>query len=391
MDFAKEKIPNYEWKFSKVQLMIMSDLVGDGVEERERILEECRRVLRSSGFMFRDDWASVLKGQDEGLYSWLAVNYALGYLGNKPEETAGVVSFGSSAMQVSFASPETPLSESSRVIRFAGVPYNLYTQSLQQFGQDAVWKKFHERSVPNLVSSSLNSERSMPNPCYPRGFELTSQASDENLLKSHATGNFSACKSELTMLLNDRKGKCTHAPCEMMPTIFSELENKPHPQQRFYLSSQFRGLVLKASISELESVAQNYCEDDWDNLKRKFDIDGVELSRSCFSYTFMVILLRNSFGIPFDEKRIEFAAGSTPVDWRLGAFISQTIMESFDSITEHYDTHIVENESVTYFLFAVLIVFVLLATFFVMKLRKPQFKTIYDLEKGRYIVTRVPR
>uniref|UniRef100_A0A803KRE5 Apyrase n=1 Tax=Chenopodium quinoa TaxID=63459 RepID=A0A803KRE5_CHEQI len=350
-----------------------------------------------------------MKGQDEGLYSWLAVNYALGYLGNKPEETAGVVSLGSSAMQqwniiklsahvldyydlVSFANPETPLSESSRVIRFAGVPYYLYTQSLQQFGQDAVWKKFHERSAPDLVSSSLNSERSMPNPCYPRGFELTSQASDENLLKSHATGNFSACKSELTMLLNGRKGKCTHAPCEIMPTILSELENKPHPRQRFYLSSQLRGLVLKASISELESVARNYCEDDWDNLKRKYDIDGVELSRSCFSHTFMVSLLRNSFGIPFDEKRVEFTAGSTPVDWRLGAFISQTIMESFDSITEHYDTHIVENESVTYFfLFAVLIVIVLLATFFVMKLRKPQFKTIYDLEKGRYIVTHVPR
>ena len=73
---------------------------------------------------------------------------------------------------------------------------------------------------------------------------------------------------------------------------------------------QFRGLVLKASISELESVAQNYCEDDWDNLKRKYDIDGVELSRSCFSYTFMVILLRNSFGIPFDEKRYASISGT---------------------------------------------------------------------------------
>lgn len=116
MDFAKGKIPSFEWKDTKVQLMITGDLTGRA-EEKDRVLEECRRVLRSSGFMFRDDWASVLNGQDEGLYSWLAVNYALGYLGNKPEETAGVVSLGRSAMQVSFASLETPLSESSRVIR----------------------------------------------------------------------------------------------------------------------------------------------------------------------------------------------------------------------------------------------------------------------------------
>jgi len=39
-------------------------------------------------------------GQDEGLYSWLAVNYALGYIGNKPHETAGVIVLGKSAMQV---------------------------------------------------------------------------------------------------------------------------------------------------------------------------------------------------------------------------------------------------------------------------------------------------
>lgn len=43
--------------------MISDDLVGK-VEERERVLEECRRVLRSSGFLFKDDWASVLKGED---------------------------------------------------------------------------------------------------------------------------------------------------------------------------------------------------------------------------------------------------------------------------------------------------------------------------------------
>lgn len=232
----------------------------------------------------------------------------------------------------------------------------------------------------------------MLNPCYPRGYELTSLAQDDKLMKSHATGNLSSCKSELTKLLTVRKGKCARAPCEIVPSIFSELVNKPHPRQRFFLSSQIRGLVPKASVSELEFAAHHFCEDDWKNLKREYDTDDVDLSRSCFSHAFMMILLHNNFGIPFEEKRVEFAAGSRFVDWRLGAFISQMIMEPFDSITEHHDIHIVENESVTFFfLFAVLIVFVLLATFFVLKLRKPQLKTIYDLEKGRYIVTRVPR
>ncbi|XP_057536618.1 probable apyrase 6 isoform X1 [Amaranthus tricolor] len=391
IDFAKKKVPDFEWKDTKVQVFINAELAGK-VTESERVLDECCLVLRSSGFLFRDDWASVLNGQDEGFYSWLAVNYAFGYLGNIPEETAGVVSLGRSAMQVTFASLETPLSESSRVIRLAGVPYSLYTQGLQQFGQDAVWKLLHKQSSQDLLSSSLNKERSLPNPCYPRGYKLTSQQSGVKLVNFYATGNFSACKTQLTLLLNDRKGNCTHAPCEMASSLFSELESKPHPQQKFFLSSQLRGLVPKASVSELEVVARRFCEDEWDSLKKDYDIDDTDLSKSCFSHAYMVILLRNSFGIRFDEKRVEFAAGSTPVDWRFGAFISRTIIEPFDEIMEHHDTHIVENESVTFFfLFAVFIIFVLVATFFVMKLRKPQMKTIYDLEKGCYIVTRVRR
>ena len=51
----------------------------------------------------------------------------------------------------------------------------------------------------------------------------------------------------------------------------------------------------------------------------------------------------------------------------------------------------VGNESVTYFsLFAVLLLLVL-AVFFILQWRKPQLKTVYDLEKGHYIVTRIPR
>ena len=88
-----------------------------------------------------------------------------------------------------------------------------------------------------------------------------------------------------------------------------------------------------------------------------------------------------------------FAAASTLVDWRLGAFITQTLMEPPESEeVEKVVTHMIGNKSISYFvLFAILLVFVLLVAFFVMKLRKPQFKTVYDIEKGCYIVTLIPR
>ena len=56
--FAKEKIPDSEWKATRVQLMVTAEKKN----ALEPVLEECRRVLRSSNFVFRDDWASVLRG-----------------------------------------------------------------------------------------------------------------------------------------------------------------------------------------------------------------------------------------------------------------------------------------------------------------------------------------
>lgn len=109
------------------------ELEGLGAELTEAALESCRRVLRSSGFLFRDEWARVMKGQEEGVYSWVAVNYALGSLGSEPQETTGIVELGGASMQIAFASREMTPMQFLRVIKLAGVTYNLHTRSLTQF------------------------------------------------------------------------------------------------------------------------------------------------------------------------------------------------------------------------------------------------------------------
>lgn len=76
-----------------------------------------------------------------------------------------------------------------------------------------------------------------------------------------------------------------------------------------------------------------------------------------------------------------------PVDWTLGAFILH--MEMGPQLESEAD--IIGNETVMCLsLFAVLFL-VLVAAFYTTWWRKPQMKTVYDLEKGHYIVTRIPR
>ncbi|KAK9280155.1 hypothetical protein L1049_013842 [Liquidambar formosana] len=394
IEFAKRRVPRSEWGDTKVQLMASGELENLGRDLRDALLESCRRVLRASGFLFKDEWARVIEGQEEGVYAWVAANYALGTLGGEPQKTTGIVELGGASMQVAFAPREPPPMQFLRIIKFAGVTYNLYVQSLPQFGQDAAWESLDElQNSGDLVSLSSSGEAYPSNPCIPRGYELTLNASDLKLLASHPSGNFSACRLEVSALLKRSQEKCLHPHCEIISSLYIELSGKPVPLENFFYISEFFGLVPKASLSEVEVAGQHYCEDGWDKLKNQHrSVDDLDLSRYCFSSAYIVALLHDSLGFPMDDKRIGFAyhTGSIPLDWMLGAFILQTMLEPLETDPENLG-QIGGNESVMYFsLFGVLLI-AMLAAVFVLRWQKPQLKTIYDLEKGRYIVTRVPR
>ena len=57
--------------------------------QAEDILAAVRARLRRSGFDFDDSMVSVLDGQDEAVYAWMALNYLQGKLGAPPAETSG--------------------------------------------------------------------------------------------------------------------------------------------------------------------------------------------------------------------------------------------------------------------------------------------------------------
>lgn len=76
-----------------------------------------------------------------------------------------------------------------------------------------------------------------------------------------------------------------------------------------------------------------------------------------------------------------------PVDWALGAFIVQTTMnrtEYSDSSVSYLNSY--DSPGLVPLLFIIVVVFTALS---ILRWRKPRLKTIYDMEKGRYIITRV--
>ncbi|XP_052184937.1 probable apyrase 6 isoform X1 [Diospyros lotus] len=395
VQFAKSRVPRSEWRNTKVQLMCTTEVERLELRSREAILESCRRVLRSSGFLFKDQWAAIMEGEEEALYAWVAANYALGTLGGEPQETTGIVKLGGASMQVAISPRDPRVIQLSRMIKLAGVKYNIYVKSMPYFGQDAMWDSLSElHKSKDLLSSFSSTESIVRNPCIRGAYESASNESDAKLLRSYTVGNFSACKSEVAALLKKRPDKCLHEPCEITSSNLLELQGKPVPPDKFYFISEFFGLVPRASLSELEVAGHHYCEDDWNKLKNQYhNVDDLNLSRYCFSSAYVVVLLHDSFGIPMTDKRIGFAndtnADPAP-DWTLGAFILEAMQDPLEVATENLG-EIVGSDAVAYFSFFAVLLIAVLGSFFLLRCQKPQVKTIYDLEKGHYIVTRVPR
>lgn len=90
-------------------------------------------------------------------------------------------------------------------------------------------------------------------------------------------------------------------------------------------------------------------------------------------------------------NRIGFAnqVNNIPLDWALGAFIFQ-VMSELDAGELHPAKSLITIDSsmLSGLIFVILLLF---AAYYVSKWRKPNVKTIFDLEKGKYIVTRVGR
>ncbi|XP_074578258.1 putative apyrase 6 [Curcuma longa] len=373
LEFAKEKVPMDWHKVTEVRLMATAGLRMVEVGLRERILESCRRVLRLSSFQFKDDWATVISGSDLGVYAWVAANYALGTLGGDPNNTTGILELGGASAQVTFVSNEALPPEFSHVLTLGNTTYKLYSNSFLHFGQNVA----HESLQKMLNSSDLKSyeesdqERTNIDPCSPKDF-------------SHG-GNFSKCRSAALTLLQKEKDNCLYQQCHLGSSFLPKVRGDFIATENFYYTSKFFGLNPRSSLSDFILAGQEFCE-DWSKNKQKYPSANEEdLSRYCFSAAYIVALLHDSFGIPLDYKRIEYAnqAGGIQIEWALGAYL----MQATESLEKNWTKPVLPDNIML--LFLVTSALLAFAAWLGYKWKQPRLKTIYDLEKGRYITTHV--
>lgn len=80
LQFAAQHIPASQLPRTPVYLMATAGLRLLPPAAAQSILAECRSALLASNFLFETEWAQIISGTFEGLYAWVAANYAAGHL-----------------------------------------------------------------------------------------------------------------------------------------------------------------------------------------------------------------------------------------------------------------------------------------------------------------------
>ncbi|GBF99405.1 nucleoside phosphatase [Raphidocelis subcapitata] len=80
LDFARAHVPPAARGATPVRLMATAGLRLLPRAGVEAVLDACRAEIAASGFLFRPEWAEVISGRAEGLFAWMAANYASGAL-----------------------------------------------------------------------------------------------------------------------------------------------------------------------------------------------------------------------------------------------------------------------------------------------------------------------
>lgn len=402
LDFAKRMVPKELWGDTEVRLMATAGLRLLDLKIQDRILESCRRLMRSAGFKFRDDWALVITGSDEGLYAWAVANYALGTLGGDPHLTSGIIELGGASAQVTFITRELVPPEFSRSLVYGNVTYHLYSNSLLHFGQNVAFDSLKDL----LVSSGVKLATDTPNreltidPCTPKGYaqsmnslNLSPDSSAKNYLSTfHAAGNFSECRAAAVKLLHRGKEGCAYHHCSLGTTFMPKLHGRFLATENFFHTSQFFGLSPKAVLSDIMDAGQHFCEENWSNIRKRYSsLADEDILHYCFSSAYIVALLHDSLDIALDDRSIGYTnkVDNVPLDWALGAFILQTTAASNGA--NHGWMASLTSDFPNVFLIVGVAFLLIFTACYASHWRKPYLKTIYDLEKGRYIVTRINR
>ncbi|KAK0148600.1 Ectonucleoside triphosphate diphosphohydrolase 3 [Merluccius polli] len=312
----------------------------------DEILLSLKEYLMSLPFNFQN--ASILTGQEEGLYGWVTVNYLMGNFVEKnlwnafvrPEgvQTVGSMDLGGASTQLAFVVDGEMQGEDYLPVRLYGYDYNVYTHSYLCYGKNEA-----EKQILDRIIKASKGATNIQNPCYPEGYTGAINASaiydspctkkpdnyDPNMT-FFFTGvpDTEKCR-ELVRTLFDFK-KCPTEDCSFNGVQQPPVKGDFMAYAGFFFTSRALLLNKSSEMEQFNSSCRDFCHTHWSVLKvTRPWISERYLKTYCYSAYYIFTLLAEGYKFDPDTwKHISFEkeVKNTNVGWSLGYMLSMSNM-----------------------------------------------------------------
>jgi len=336
MNRARQLIPSVEARAkTPVYVRATAGLRAVGIENSEKILDQVRKYLSESGFRFDGiPWASVLGGSDEGIYTWITVNYLMG---RDNAHTVGILEMGGGSSQAAFVSSEKEgESEDNESCAVDTMPRNYEGGDVKLFAKSDLGFGLQKARSVALLSFEKN-EKLSGNPCInPGGDKLTVTipfTEDRTLVVSEGVGNYAACRSLIESIVIEPRLNGTCSKCSGGKVCGYDGILRPKPIDEyiaiaFYIERTVAlGLSSPIKVQDIRKLGESVCSMSLDQVRQKFtDVPNGKPEDLCLDLAFIAEHLEHAHGITEESNTILHVKGKIDgyeLGWSLGAMFDE--------------------------------------------------------------------
>ncbi|RWS12840.1 ectonucleoside triphosphate diphosphohydrolase 7-like protein [Dinothrombium tinctorium] len=386
LNFAAQHVPVAKHKETPLFILATAGMRLLPLKKQEAILNNLREnIPRNFSFVFSPNYVQVITGKEEGIYSWIAINYLLGKFDHSTSaqplvainlnkrittrpRTVGMLEMGGASMQIAFEIiSKYELEELKQRKELHGDvkdllaefnlgclshdedhSYLLYVTTYLGLGANVAQEAYTKSLVKEHLSFTSfstkepNKHLTVSDPCMVlksiknTSIEVEKGFTYEVTLKG--TGEWEYCENKLAKLINLEKS----IPCDtnfscpltrLKETIvsfstsefygFSELWFTMEDVLR--LGGQYNYFKFKKAVSE-------YCKTDWSILQERFRkklyplADEERLLTECFKSAWITTVLHKGLRMPktYKNYKSSLTVNSNQVQWTLGALLYRT-------------------------------------------------------------------
>lgn len=322
IDYVKANLPQSEWAVTPIYLKATAGMRALNQSAQDQIIANVRVFLKTTPFLFQDDYAKVIPGTDEGVFGWITTNYAKQLLTTTSPTTFGALDMGGASTQITFDPEGNPTSNLFNMTLGINI-FPLYTYSYP-LGQDQALRLI---LAGLLADNAVDGNGNILNPCFLKSYNETYQNGPKLVI---GTGDYTTCQATIQKYVVTSTTPCA-STCGMNGVYQPPVSGTFYAFSGFAYTNAFFGLPANASISLLAQTATQYCGTDLSQAIIDHPKELVIYIRIyCFTTAYFVEVLR-AYGFTDDSHQIvtQVSIGDIELTWALGGMIYEANLLPF--------------------------------------------------------------